>query len=424
VQQKFCTTCGMPLILDSRYLPEELLGKGGFGTALLACDRRSPSLRKCVVKQFMPPSDLTPAQLAMAQTLFEREAKVLDRLGNGHPQIPNLLAYFPLEVPGWHSPQPQQFFYIVQQYIEGQNLEDELAAKGRFTEADVRDVLEQTLSILQYVHEENVIHRDIKPSNLVRHHKTGRLFLLDFGAVKEVTQGVGGAGRSTGIYTPGYAPPEQMQGAPVFPSSDLYALAVSCIVLLTGEEPKQLFDSFSSSWQWTDKAQVSPELTAILNRMLQSIPSDRLGSAQEVLQTLNPTVTLSPSSPLSPPSPPPSPPRRRRFSTIELLGNAAFTGFEAGILVMGLSALLPSVPIVAVVVAIALISLVLAQSQRWIEKTDLIIIAGISLGLELFLVPGLRSPTAIMIPISIALGSIAVTALFRLIYIILDRLLR
>jgi serine/threonine-protein kinase len=91
---------------------------------------------------------------------------------------------------------------------------------------------------------------------------------------------------------------------------------------------------------------------------------------------------------------------------------------------MGLSALLPSVPIVAVVVAIALISLVLAQSQRWIEKTDLIIIAGISLGLELFLVPGLRSPTAIMIPISIALGSIAVTALFRLIYIILDRLLR
>jgi serine/threonine protein kinase len=145
-------------------------------------------------------------------------------------KIPNLLAYFPLEVSGWHSPQPQQFFYIVQQYIEGQNLEDELAAKGRLTEADVRDVLEQTLPVLQFVHEENVIHRDIKPSNLVRDHKTGRLFLLDFGAVKEVTQGAEGAGRSTGIYTPGYAPPEQMQGAPVFPSSDLYALAVSCIV--------------------------------------------------------------------------------------------------------------------------------------------------------------------------------------------------
>jgi serine/threonine-protein kinase len=429
VQQKFCTTCGMPLILDGRYLPEGLLGKGGFGTALLACDRRSPSLRKCVVKQFMPPSDLTPAQLAMAQTLFEREAKVLDRLGNAHPQIPNLLAYFPLEVPGWHSNQPQQFFYIVQQYIEGQNLEDELGAKGRFTEADVRDVLEQTLPILQYVHEADVIHRDIKPSNLVRHNKTGRLFLLDFGAVKEVTQGAGGAGRSTGIYTPGYAPPEQMQGAPVFPASDLYALAVSCIVLLTGEEPKQLFDSFSSSWRWTDKAQVSPELTAILNRMLQSTPSDRFGSAQEVLKALHPVVTVPPSSPPSslsppsPPSPPPSPPRRRRFSTIELLGNAAFTGFEAGLLVMGLSALLKSPPIIAVITAITLTSLVLAQFRRWIERADLIIIAGISLVLGLLLVPGLRSPQAIMIVISIALGSIAITALFRLIYIILYRLL-
>jgi serine/threonine-protein kinase len=434
VQQKYCTTCGMPLILDGRYLPERLLGKGGFGKALLAHDRRSPSLRKCVVKQFMPPSDLTADQLAMAQTLFEREAKVLDRLGHAHPQIPNLLAYFPLEVPGWHSAQPQQFFYIVQQYIEGQNLEDELAAKGRFTEAEVRDVLEQTLPILQFVHEADNIHRDIKPSNLIRHHKTGTLYLLDFGAVKEVTQGAGGAGRSTGIYTPGYAPPEQMQGQSVFPASDLYALAVSCIMLLTGVEPSQLFDSFSNSWQWTSKAQVSASLTAILNRMLQSTPSDRFSSAKEVLEALNPpSVTVSPSSPPSPPSPPssssPLSPQpivspTRKFSTIELLGGAAFTGFEAGILGMGLSVVLNSVPVVVVATAVILVGLMLAQFRRWIERTDLIIIAGISLGLGWFLIPGLQSLDGILIPIFIALGSIAITAMFRLIYLILDRLLK
>jgi serine/threonine protein kinase len=204
------------------------------------------------------------------------------------------------------------------------------------------------------------------------------------------------------------------------------------LFLLTGEEPKQLFDSFSSSWQWTDKAQVSPELTAILNRMLQPTPSDRLGSAQEVLQALNPTVTVPPSSPPSPPSslsppspssPPPSPPRRRRFSTIELLGNAAFTGFEAGLLVIGLSAVLNSPLVVGVITVIALGSLILAQFRRWIEKADLVIIAGISLALGLILVAGLRSPQVIMMVIFITLGSIAITALFRLIYIILYRLL-
>lgn len=418
VQQIYCTTCGMPLILDGRYLPERLLGRGGFGKALLACDRRYPSLRKCVVKQFMPPSDLTPAQLAIAQAKFDDEAKALDRLGHAHPQIPNLLAYFPLEVPGWHSAQPQQFFYIVQQYIEGQNLEDELASKGRFTEAEVRDVLKQTLPILQFVHEAAdpaMIHRDIKPSNLIRQQKTGTLYLLDFGAVKEVTQAAGGAGRSTGIYTPGYAPPEQMQGAPVFPSSDLYALAVSCIMLLTGVEPSQLFDSSSNSWQWTDKAKVSAELTAILNRMLQHDHIDRFSSAKEVLKALNPAVTVAP-----PAANQPIVSSRRKFSTIELLGSAAFTGFEAGLLGMGLSTVLSAVPIVVVTTAIVLVGLVFAQFRRWIEKTDLAIIAGISFVLGFFLIP----IDTIIIPIFIALGSVAVTALFRLIYIILDRLFR
>jgi serine/threonine-protein kinase len=87
-QQKYCTSCGMPLILVGRYLPLKLLGQGGFGAAFLARDRYTPAMRQCVVKQFQPSGDLNPQQFQMAQDLFEREAEVLEQLGCRHPQIP------------------------------------------------------------------------------------------------------------------------------------------------------------------------------------------------------------------------------------------------------------------------------------------------------------------------------------------------
>ena len=99
-QQKYCTTCGMPLILSGRYLPEKLLGQGGFGAAFYACDRFTPTQRSCVVKLFQPSSQLSPQQLQIAQGLFEREATVLEKLGYQHPQVPDLYAFFPLVVPG------------------------------------------------------------------------------------------------------------------------------------------------------------------------------------------------------------------------------------------------------------------------------------------------------------------------------------
>ena len=118
VQQKYCSTCGMPLILDGRYLPVQLLGKGGFGAAYLACDRRTPAFSHCVVKQFQPQSGLSTEQFQIAQTLFDREAEVLDRLGSQHNQIPRLLASFPLRVTDSQSDQVNQFFYLVQEYLE------------------------------------------------------------------------------------------------------------------------------------------------------------------------------------------------------------------------------------------------------------------------------------------------------------------
>ncbi|AMW28171.1 serine/threonine-protein kinase [Arthrospira platensis] len=448
VQQKYCTTCGMPLILDGRYLTERLLGQGGFGAAFLARDRRSPSLRTCVVKQFLPAGDLDPQQLAIAQGLFEREAQVLDRLGHQHPQIPNLLAYFPLEATGWQTRTPQQFFYLVQEYIDGQNLEQELSSRGPFSETEVLEVMREILNVLEFVHGEDVIHRDLKPSNIMR-DRSGTLHLLDFGAVKEVTQAPGN--KSTGIYSAGFAPPEQMRGRSVYPSTDLYALGVTAIMLLTAKDPEDLFDSYSNAWLWKDQVTISDSLTNILDRMLQPTPSDRFGAATEVLTALNAMISPPP-PPISPPPPPPpvvpapsvtpqsapvsapvatqiqapTPTVRRPFSILEILASAAFTGFDGGLLVMVLWSLLDTIPLSLGIAGLLLAGLLLAQVRRWIEKWDLLIVAGISFAIVFWVGTtrgNLEVAQVIILPILTALSAVVATSLFRLIYGILKRLI-
>ncbi|MCY7278076.1 MAG: serine/threonine protein kinase, partial [Phormidesmis sp. CAN_BIN44] len=240
VKQKFCTNCGMSLILADRYLPTKLLGQGGFGAAFLARDRYTPGLRQCVVKQFQPSGRLTSSQLKMAQDLFEREAEALEQLGREHSQIPDLFAFFELSIPSPHQATEDKFFYLVQEFIDGETLEERLIRQGKFSESDVLDVLKETLKILQFVHGNGSIHRDIKPSNIMW-NLNGRLYLLDFGAVKYATKAAGGSKASTSIYSLGFAPPEQVSGDEVYPSTDLYALAVTCIMLLTGKQPPELF---------------------------------------------------------------------------------------------------------------------------------------------------------------------------------------
>jgi serine/threonine-protein kinase len=408
VQQKFCTTCGMPLILDGRYLPVRLLGQGGFGAAFLARDRRTPAMRTCVVKQFQPAGDLGPQQLAIAHTLFEREAEVLDRLGNKHPQIPDLMAFFPLEIPSQIPGKSDRFFYLVQEFIDGQNLEEELQSQGNFSEEQVREVFVEMLKVLSFVHENETIHRDIKPSNIMRSKTNGRLYLLDFGAVKQVTQspGVTSSGRSTGIYSMGFAPPEQMAGRTVFPSTDLYALAVTCIMLLTGKEPQELFDAYSNEWNWRSQTTLSDRFADILDRLLLSTPSQRFQAAQEVLTALNST---SP-SPISPPSP--------HFSTFEVLRGAAFTGFEGGLLLIVLRSLgfAPAIGTIAWLLILSV--LIFVQHRRFIEKYDLLILAVVTLGIVFFIPPfnqAFLREFILFIPVFASCCAVAFTALFRLI---------
>ncbi|MBW4665309.1 MAG: protein kinase [Chroococcus sp. CMT-3BRIN-NPC107] len=452
-QQKFCTTCGMPLILVGRYLPTKLLGRGGFGAAFLARDRYTPGFRKCVVKQFKPALGLTPEQLEIAQQLFEREAEVLEQIGNQNNQIPDLFAFFELTVPSLQPSKQEQFFYLVQEFIDGKNLEEELLEKGKFSEAEVMEVLLEVLKVLKFVHESGSIHRDIKPSNIMR-HKNGRLYLLDFGAVKQVAS-TATSRASTGIYSMGFAPPEQMSGKQVYPSTDLYALAVTCVMLLTSKEATELFDSYSNQWNWQKEVTISPNLIDVLDKMLQTAPNQRFQSAQEALDALTiaptlptslpsvstprPSVANIPVPPTVAPAPPaPSPVRQRStppsFSIWELLSRGALTGFEGGLMAIALASLLGTTLITTGGWLFLLVGLIFLQWKRWIDRRDLLIIGGLTLALILFL-PGLHKivssvqgiatwQTVLILAIVAALGAIAFTALFQLIYKLLARFIR
>ncbi len=437
VQQKYCTTCGMPLLLDGRYVPLKLLGRGGFGAAFLARDRRTPGMRYCVVKQFQPAGNLTSTQLQVAQQLFEREAEVLEQIGKQNEQIPDLFAYFEVIVKSLESGQQDKFFYLVQEYIDGQNLEEELAQRGKFTEEEVLEVLREILKVLKFVHNKGIIHRDIKPSNIMR-ARHGKLYLLDFGAVKQVTNvpsGLGGS--STGIYSMGFAPPEQMSGGQVFPSTDLYALAVTVLILLTNQEANQLFDGYSNQWVWRSLVSINKSVADILDRMLLPAANQRFQSAQEVLSALDslsiPPTQLRPpkpsvaksSSQTQPPQVPivPPPPQKPAFSTIEMLSGAAFSGFEGALIAIALSSLLKS-PIITLGVSAGILGiLIFAQTRRLIEKIDLLIIGGISFALISFfpfLHAALSFQQVVILAVAAGLVAIALTALFRLIYKLLS----
>jgi serine/threonine protein kinase len=417
IPQKYCTSCGMPLFLAGRYIPTKLLGKGGFGAAFLARDRYTPGMKYCVVKQFQPAGTLSPDQLQLAQNLFEREATVLEEIGAQHDQIPELFAYFPVSVESSPPGQKEQFFYLVQEYIDGQNLEEEFAQNGKFSESEAVEVLREILKVLEFVHFKNIIHRDIKPSNIMR-DCTGKLYLLDFGAVKQVTNSPSlSSTPSTGIYSLGFAPPEQMAGGQVFPSTDLYALGVTIITLMAGKPANELFDSGSNQFQWRSHVKIKPRLADIIDKMLFSAANQRFQSAREVLDVLDnsakPLVQTSKSN-IQP------------FSTVGMLTGAAFCGFEGGLIAIAIFSLLKSA-IPAILIA-SLITVVLAilQTQRIVDGSDLLIIPGITLGIMLF-IPLLHGaiaiPTVLLIAVAAALVAIAITSLFRLIYNLLSQIL-
>ncbi|MGB3204338.1 MAG: serine/threonine-protein kinase [Crinalium sp.] len=293
---KFCLSCGFKLLLRERYRAIKPIGQGGFGRTFLAVDEDKPSKPPCVIKQFYPQAQGT-STVQKATELFNQEAVRLDELGR-HPQIPELLAYF--------TQDDRQ--YLVQQFIDGQNLAEELAENGAFNEAQIRQLLNDLLQVLQFVHQRQVIHRDIKPENIIRNKSDRKLFLVDFGASKIVTN-TSLYQQGTSIGSPEYVAPEQVRGQATF-ASDIYSLGATCIHLLTQISPFDLYDINEDAWVWQQylTSNVNPDLGKILNKMLESVPSRRYQSVDEVLKDFNKiqNVQINP-LPAAPPPKPPSP---------------------------------------------------------------------------------------------------------------------
>lgn len=261
-------------ILAGRYKIVSFLGGGAFGQTYIAEDLQLPDYPRCVVKQ-LKPQTTDPLTLETARRLFDTEAKVLHQLGR-HDQIPRLLAHF----------EEQQEFYLVQDCIEGQPLNQEIKAGKRLSEAQVIALLRDVLSTLAFVHQQNVIHRDIKPSNLIRRNSDGKIVLIDFGAVKQVSSQTGNDSFTVAIGTPGYMPNEQLGGQPR-PNSDIYALGAIAIQALTGILPSRLpQDVQTGELIWREEAQVSDRLADIIDKMVRYHFKDRYQTAEEVLTDL------------------------------------------------------------------------------------------------------------------------------------------
>jgi serine/threonine protein kinase len=273
------------MILQGRYKITKILNAGGFSKTYLAEDMQRPGNPICVVKQLVPYRQ-EPQYLEVARRLFSQEAEVLESLSH-HPQIPTLLAYF----------EQDKEFYLVQEYIKGHVLEQELRDAQKLTETEVIAMLDDVLNVLGFVHKHNVIHRDIKPSNLIRREDDKKLVLIDFGAVKEISGF--SVNSSIIIGTPGYMSPEQMMGKPSL-NSDIYALGLIGIQALTGVHPMNILEnSATGELLWRDKAQVSNEIAAILDKMTRYGYLQRYQSVTEVLQdleNLNRVITVPTSS--------------------------------------------------------------------------------------------------------------------------------
>ncbi|AFZ43055.1 serine/threonine protein kinase with WD40 repeats [Halothece sp. PCC 7418] len=288
-----CQNCGFLLLIGEQYQGQKLIASGRFGRTFLGEDIKHHC--PCIIKQFFPETEqgiILNSQKAIQ--LFHSEAKRLEELGD-HPQIPELYAHLEQET----------YQYLIQEWIAGDNLETELSQQGRFEEREIRRLLASLLPVLNYLRDAAVIHRDIKPENIIHRNATeSEYILVDFGAAKLASlRSLAKTG--TIIGSPGYAAPEQVYGKPTF-ASDIYSLGVTCLHLLTGVSPFDLYHPTESKLLWRDYCQdnpISDSLAAILDGMTAFDLKERYASAEDVLSALGVLSPLPAASTVPKPNP-------------------------------------------------------------------------------------------------------------------------
>lgn len=274
-------TSGGKRLLADRYELQQVLGQGGFGKTYLTFDRHRFN-EPCVVKEFLP-QGRGDYESQKSRELFEREAKILHQIDR--PQIPKFFAFF----------EENQQLFLVQEYIKGRTyaalLRERQQSGDTFSEREIIKWLKDLLPVLGYLHDRQIVHRDISLDNIMLQEDSNLPMLIDFGIgrsdlVQRQNQLDNTAASQSIVGKVGYAPYEQIWLGQSFPSSDLYSLAVTAVVMLTGIDPQTLTSQAAFKEQWPLKASVSNDLVQILNRMLQDAPANRYQSAAAVLADL------------------------------------------------------------------------------------------------------------------------------------------
>ncbi len=298
----FCTNCGAQLadgpavpsndstaitpvttialetsLQEGRYTITKSLGAGGMGSVLLAKDTRLGD--KLVVVKVLNAESNDPEKLQEDVRNFKREVETLANLN--HPWIPRVTDHF----------QEKTHYYMVMDYIEGENLEDRLIRLNKaLAEQDALYYALEVLDILEYLSQQEpaIVHRDIKPSNIIIGAKDRHAHLVDFGIARSNTQQNGQRRKTTALGTPGYAPPEQYQGF-ADPRSDIYALGATLHHLVTNRDPGE-YPPFQFPPIRTLNPQLSPSLEQVLAKALRTQANDRYQSAQEMRQDVESIV--------------------------------------------------------------------------------------------------------------------------------------
>lgn len=265
-------------LIRKRYLVQCVLGQGGFGRTYLAFDQQRFN-KPCVLKEFFPSSKQKHI-VAKSKELFEREARVLNSLE--HRQIPKFFGWF----------KEDNRLFLVQDYVDGQTYGALLQQGKKFAEKEIVKFFQDLLPVLDYIHRNNIIHRDISPDNIMLPDNGEKPILIDFGVVNyqysdRINQDQSTFVEVTTVGKFGYSPREQIVRGKCYPNTDLYALAVTAIVLLTGMQPQLLMQENDERWIWEPYIDVSNELKTIINKMLAHNPEKRYQSAQEVLSAIN-----------------------------------------------------------------------------------------------------------------------------------------
>jgi eukaryotic-like serine/threonine-protein kinase len=256
----------MNIVVDGRYQIIKRLGKGGFAHTYLAKNLTAPGKPTCVVKQLRPKVE-HPRMLQ----LFKLEAAILARFK--HSQIPRTVECF----------EHQGDFYLVQDFVAGDDLSKEFTIGHQWSEAKVVRFLREMLKVLGYVHQKQVIHGDIKPANIIRRWDNGQLCSIDFGAARDLSDE--SSSFNTVVGTPGYQAPEQADGVASF-SSDIYALGMTAIQFITGQYPLHLPKNEDKEVVWRDLTTISDRLATILERMTRANEIDRYDCTTAVLADL------------------------------------------------------------------------------------------------------------------------------------------